>query len=96
MHGNRVFLYANGLGPVANQPASGDPAPLSPLATTTTVPVVTIGGRNAPFISSALAPGVAGLYEIEVTVPADLTAGTYPVSVAIGGKTSKSSGLSVQ
>ncbi len=96
VHGNKIYLYANGLGPVTNQPASGDPAPLSQLAATTTIPVVTIGGRNATVISSALVPGVAGLYEIEVTAPADLTAGTYQASVAIGGKTSKSSGLPVQ
>jgi uncharacterized protein (TIGR03437 family) len=96
VHGNRIYLYANALGPVTNQPASGAPAPLSPQATTTTMPVVTIGGRNAPVISSALVPGVAGLYEIAVTVPPDLTAGTYQVSVAIGGKTSKSSSLPVQ
>ena len=96
VHGNKIFLYANGLGPVTNQPASGDPAPLSPLAETTTIPMVTIGGRNATVSSSALAPGVAGLYEIEVTVPAELTAGTYQVSVTIGTKTSKSSSLPVQ
>jgi uncharacterized protein (TIGR03437 family) len=96
VHGNNIYLYANGLGPVSNQPASGDPAPLSPLAATTTIPVVAIGGHNATVVSSALAPGVVGLYEIEVTVPPDLTASTYQVSVTIGGKTSKSSGLPVK
>ena len=96
MHGSNIYLYANGLGPVTNQPASGDPAPASPLAATTTKPTVLIGTSNATVISSTLVPGVAGLYEIEVTVPPGLTVNTYQISVTIGGKTSKISSLPVK
>lgn len=91
VHGNTIHLFANGLGPVKNPLASGDPAPLSPLDETTTTPVVTIGGSNATVSWSGLAPGAVGLYLIDVTVPAGLTAGTYPVTVSIGGKTPKNS-----
>jgi minor extracellular serine protease Vpr len=95
--GQIVQLYANGLGPVTNQPASGDPAPSSPLSHTTSAPVVTIGGQQADVSSfSGLAPGFAGLYQINAVVPASLTPGTYPITVAIGGRTSKASGISVQ
>jgi minor extracellular serine protease Vpr len=96
VRGQPVQLFANGLGPVANQPASGEPALLSPLSETRTVPVVTIGGRNAVVSWSGLTPTLAGLYQINVTVPPDLAPGTHQITVTIGGKTSKISNLPVR
>ncbi len=87
--GKPVQLFANGLGPVTNQPASGEPALASPLSETRTLPVVTIGGLNADVSWSGLTPTLAGLYQINVTVPQGLAAGTHPITVTIGGKTSK-------
>jgi uncharacterized protein (TIGR03437 family) len=86
--GQVVQLFANGLGPVTNQPASGEPALAAPLAETTTRPVVTIGGRDARVEWSGLTPTLAGLYQINVIVPADLSPGIHPITVSIGGKTS--------
>ena len=96
--GQVAQLYANGLGPVNNQPASGDPAPSAPLlATTKTTPTVFIGGQQATVSFSGLAPGFPGLYQINVVVPTTLTAGgTYPVILSIGGQTAKTSNLIVQ
>jgi uncharacterized protein (TIGR03437 family) len=94
--GQVVQLYANGLGPVNNQPASGEPAPGSPLAQTKSMPVVTIGGQQAAVSFSGLAPGFAGLYQINVTVPQNLTPGNQQITVAIGGQMSKASGIVVQ
>jgi minor extracellular serine protease Vpr len=92
--GQTIQLYANGLGPVSNQPASGDPAPAGPYAETP-LPVVTIGTQTAQVLFSGLTPGVGGLYALNVVVPS-LSPGTYPVTVAIGGKTSPSAPLIVQ
>lgn len=94
--GQVVQLFANGLGPVANQPASGDPAPSGPLATTAATPVVMIGEEQAPVLFSGLAPGFPALYQINVSVPSNLAPGNYPISVAIGGQVSKYSGILVQ
>jgi minor extracellular serine protease Vpr len=87
--GQAIVLYCNGLGPVTNQPASGAPAPGSPnFATTTTTPVVNIGGQPAQVLFSGLSPGFVGLYQVNVTVPAGLSAGNQPITIAIGGNTS--------
>ncbi len=94
--GKVVQLFLNGLGPVTNQPASGEPALASPLSETLTTPVVTIGGVVCPVAWSGLTPTLPGLYQINVTLPVDLGTGTLPVTVAIGGVTSKASGLPVR
>ncbi len=94
--GQVSVLYANGLGPVTNPPASGDPALASPLSTTTTTPQVTIGGQPANVVFSGLTPGTAGLYQIDVTIPAGLTPGAQPIAVSIGGQTSKTLSISVK
>jgi uncharacterized protein (TIGR03437 family) len=94
--GSMVQLFANGLGPVTNQPASGDPASSSPLSWTTTMPVVTIGGENANVEFSGLAPGYPGLYQINVKVPSRISPGTQPVILSIGGQTSRPSTLPIQ
>jgi uncharacterized protein (TIGR03437 family) len=95
--GQLVQLYMNGLGPLNNQPASGDPASGTTLATTKNTPKVTIGGQDAPVQFSGLAPGFPGLYQVNVTVPAGISAGTVPISLTIGGvTTTKASTLPVQ
>ena len=94
--GQTVQLYANGLGPVNNQPASGEPAPASPLATCKSAPTVSIGGKTATSSFCGLAPGFPGLYQINAEVPTGLSAGPQAVTVTIGGQTSKTSSIVVQ
>ncbi|MBI3693655.1 MAG: SBBP repeat-containing protein [Acidobacteria bacterium] len=95
--GEFLEIYAIGLGPVANQPASGAPAPASPLATTNTTPVVTIGGVSATVIYSGLAAGFVGLYQVNVQAP-DIVppGGAVPVSLSIGGFNSNTVTIAVQ
>jgi len=93
--GHFIQLYCNGLGPVTNQPASGDPAPVSPLATTLTTPIVSIGGQNAQVLFSGLTPTQVGLYQLNVVVPNGVT-GTVPVIVNIGGFASPPSRIAIQ
>jgi minor extracellular serine protease Vpr len=93
--GQSIQLYCNGLGPVTNQPASGDPSPVSPLSRTSSSPTVTIGGQNAEVQFSGLTPTAVGLYQLNVVVPNGL-AGVVPVIISIGGVNSKPSAIAVQ
>jgi uncharacterized protein (TIGR03437 family) len=94
--GQTVVLFANGLGPVTNQPASGDPATV-PLSYTTQTVTVNFGGQTATPSFAGLGPGFQGLYQINVAVPQGVTPGNaVPVTITVGGVTSAQSTLPVQ
>jgi uncharacterized protein (TIGR03437 family) len=98
--GQVVQLYANGLGPVTNQPASGDPTPLNALlnnlATVTGAPVtVTIGGIQANVLFAGLSPGSVGLYQVNAVVP-NTGVGLQNVIVSVNGVSSPASILPVK
>ena len=91
--GTAVQLYANGLGPVNNQPASGGVAPSTKTANTKATCTVTIGGQTAAVSYCGLAPGYPGLYEVDVTAPPAsvlTTTGAKTVSLTIAGQTATS------
>jgi uncharacterized protein (TIGR03437 family) len=96
--GTVVNIYANGLGPVNNQPASGESAPASgnPACNTTSAVTVKIGNDTVTPTFAGLAPGYPALYQITLTVPTDLAVGSQPVTVTVGGVTSKPSAIWLQ
>jgi uncharacterized protein (TIGR03437 family) len=94
--GQVVQLFANGMGPVVNPPASGEPASTQTLSSCRANPEVTIGGVNAPVQFCGLAPGFVGLYQVNVTVPNGAATGLQPVVMRSGGVTSKTATLPVQ
>jgi uncharacterized protein (TIGR03437 family) len=95
--GQAVQLYTNGMGPVENRPASGDPAPpAQPLSVCRVQPEVTIGGRPAQVLFCGLAPGFVGLYQVNATVAADTPTGIQPLVLRSSGVTSKTASLPVQ
>ena len=55
-----------------------------------------IGGQAAQVLFSGLAPGFPGLYQVNVIVPNSAAAGAQKLTITIGGKTSKESGLILQ
>jgi uncharacterized protein (TIGR03437 family) len=94
--GQTIFLYANGLGPVNNQPASGHPA-LDATSTTKQQVTVSFGGQTATASFAGLAPGFPGLYQINVAVPQGVTPGNaVPVTISVGGVTSAQATIGVQ
>jgi uncharacterized protein (TIGR03437 family) len=85
--GGSIVIYANGLGSVSAAQSSGGPASSTDLVYTNTTPTVTIGGSPTGFIFSGMAPGFVGLYQVNVSVPADAPTGTQPLNLSIGGQT---------
>lgn len=86
--GASATLWATGLGPVTNAPATGAPAPVSPLASVAGQTAVTIGGETAAIQFAGLAPNFAGLYQVNVAIPGSASAGA-PVVVSIAGASSQ-------
>jgi len=92
-----VMIYCTGLGAVTNQPADGMPAASNPLSWTTTTPSVMIGQTQAGVTYWGLAPGYAGLYQVNALVPAASAKGSaVPVTITINGETSNVVTIGVQ
>jgi uncharacterized protein (TIGR03437 family) len=83
--GETIAVYVNGLGPVFPTPADGSPA--TGISNVTNAINADIGGTPANVVFQGLAPGYAGLYQVNLTIPSTLTAGTY--NMDIGTTTSK-------
>ncbi len=84
IRGQTITLYGTGFGPVNHTPASGDPAPDSS-STTLVSPTVFVGGVAASVLFSGLAPGYAGLYQINVSIPEAAPTGMQPLTASING-----------
>jgi uncharacterized protein (TIGR03437 family) len=91
--GENVLIYCTGLGAVSSPPPDGAAGNGEH---TVRLPVVTIGGVSAMVSFSGLAPGFAGLYQINAEVPASLVSGNHPVVVMQAGAPSNSVLLPVE
>jgi uncharacterized protein (TIGR03437 family) len=96
--GDTIVIYCTGLGAVTPPVMEGSPAPSTPPLSTTVNPVtVTIGGQQAAVAFSGLAPGFAGLYQINVVVPSGITPGNaVPVVLTVAGQTSPPVTIAIQ
>jgi uncharacterized protein (TIGR03437 family) len=95
--GDYLTIYCNGLGPVSNQPATGERSPLLPLAETLLTPVVTIGNAPARVTYSGLTPTLIGLYQVNVQVPDDAPTGKdLPLQLQIGGATANRVAVTIE
>ncbi len=84
--GENVYLYATGLGPVDNTPATGAGAPSSPLARTRTLPSVTIGGQTCIVSFAGLAPELAGVYQVNLVVGINIPSGEQDLALSVNGQ----------
>jgi uncharacterized protein (TIGR03437 family) len=83
--GSHVILFITGEGPVTPPVPDGTAAPSSPLSLIDAQVTVTIGGQPAAADYKGLAPGFAGLAQLNVIVPVGLQPGDQPVLVSING-----------
>jgi uncharacterized protein (TIGR03437 family) len=94
--GQTIVLYMNGLGPVDNQPVSGEPTPGSPLARALGDVRATIGGRPATVAFAGMTPYSIGLYQVNVVVPDDAPVLYQPVIITVNGVASKPADVYIQ
>jgi uncharacterized protein (TIGR03437 family) len=95
--GGVVSIYCTGLGATNPAVPSGEAAPPGTLALVTESPAVTIGGLEAPVLFAGLAPGFAGVYQVNVRVPDSATPGSaLPVVITQAGTRSNVATIAVQ
>ena len=83
--GAPVILYVTGIGQVDNLVATGNAAPATPLSRASAVVSATVNNLDAPVTFAGLAPGFAGLGQVNLTLPARLAPGSYPLVLNVGG-----------
>jgi uncharacterized protein (TIGR03437 family) len=87
--GDTVVVLATGLGPVNPPVKEGEPAPSDPLSLPVSPIEVTIQGKAAKVVFAGLAPLFAGVFQVNVIVPDDVTVDpAAPLIVLAGGQPS--------
>jgi uncharacterized protein (TIGR03437 family) len=81
-YGSVVSLFGTGAGFIQGAPPDGEPAPSDRLVRTAETPTVIIGTQQATVQFSGLAPGLVGVWQLNVVIP-DRTSPTAPVPVAV-------------
>jgi uncharacterized protein (TIGR03437 family) len=85
-----AYVYAAGLGRVSNPPPTGAAALVSPLSTAIEDVRVTLGGVPCDVQFAGLAPGFAGVYQVNLRAPANASSGLQDLIVSAGGSSSPS------
>ncbi len=79
--GETILVYLTGLGAVSPPVADGAAAPGGPLSTANKQPKVSFSTQEGVVSFAGLAPGFAGLYQINVQVPTGATPGSQLLSI---------------
>ncbi len=93
--GTVLQCFASGLGPVDPPIPQGTLAPASPLSVATLQVTATVGGRPADVTYSGAAPGLVGVYQVNVKVPLTAPSGANKLVLTSGGNSSQD-GVTVQ
>ena len=94
--GEALVIYLVGLGATSVNVPSGTAAPGNPLANVSNPVTVTIDGQPVQTLFVGLTPGGVGLYQINLTVPANARAGKVPVVITQSGIAANATTLLVQ
>jgi uncharacterized protein (TIGR03437 family) len=103
--GDYIVLYVTGLGEATPSGAAGGtplatgiaaPANGSVLYETVATPTITIGGIAAKPLFSGIAPGFAGLYQVDFQVPTGVTEGdSVPIAISMPGSTTGTATMAI-
>jgi len=83
--GEVLHIYATGQGVVSPAVDDGVAAPAQPLSRSIATPNVFLLSRQLEVLYNGLAPGLAGVWQLDVMLPADAPTGpNLPLRVALG------------
>jgi glucosylceramidase len=82
--GQAIFLFGTGLGAVSPAVATGAPASSDPLSWVAAKVTATVGGVAADVLFAGLAPGFAGLWQVNIALPTGVS-GAVPVILTMPG-----------
>jgi uncharacterized protein (TIGR03437 family) len=94
--GEVVSVFLTGMGPVLPILRTGEAGPANPPAVTWLQPTVAVGGIGAEVLFSGYAPGLLGLYQINIVIPDAAPAGSVNLDVVVDGVPSQSSKIAVR
>ena len=78
--GETLEIYGLGLGVTNPMVQAGAASPASPPARALETPRLQIGGKDAAVVFAGLAPGFAGVYQVNAIVPAGLLPGLHSLT----------------
>lgn len=81
--GDTVEVFLSGLGTVYPTVPDGAAPPISPLSYTVNTVTADVSGTNATVVFAGLAPTLAGLYQVNVTIPSTTTAGDNFLDISV-------------
>ena len=93
--GEIISIYLVGMGATTVPVASGQAGPSGTFAETVINPAITIGSERATVSFSGLIPGLVGVYQINLQVPADAGNGDLPLNISASDFASNSGLLPV-
>jgi uncharacterized protein (TIGR03437 family) len=93
--GSYIQVYATGLGPLNPPVPQGTVAPTTSLSTTTLTVTATIGGQPATVYWAGAAPGLIGVYQVNVLIPTNTASGSARLVLSVGGNYSQG-GVTIQ
>ena len=82
--GDVIILWATGFGATNPPYPTGHATPSDATYATASTPTVTLNGNSVIVFGAALAPGSAGVYQIAIQVPNNLSTGDYPIRASLG------------
>jgi hypothetical protein len=92
-----LIAFATGIGDLTNAPATGAAAPSRPLSMARTTPAVTLGGAPVEVLYAGLAPGFAGLVQLNLRLPSNFPLGQrLPLVIQYGAAVSAPVEVAVQ
>ncbi len=93
--GSTIMAYFTGEGSVSPAVTTGAPAPRSPLSTAVAASSATIGDQPAQISFTGVTPTLAGVAQMNITVP-NLAPGSYPLVLTVGGMTTNAGQVAIR